>query len=405
MCVPVSLPPNCSLMPLSALHTVELQLIMQLCDRSSLLTFARCCQHTLAAASADFAWRSLSPVSLRWSGPGFAAHVAASLLRHADIAICVGGGGFVFHSDSEIVEAIGIPRIRSLSWRTGETMQLADFTAMAEHPNASRLTSLALSVPLGPSHFELINGHMPQLQTLRCTIPPADLEVWFRLATFPHLTAINVSAPISGGLHAGVVLAECKNLSSLTLRDWDLSDVAELLAHTGLASRLRSLTLETPSMYSDIDHLPVSTFLPLTSLHTLTFRAFSERWDEDGFSAVMFAPSLRRLRLECDIRGTSIERCATVRMDFRPFLPSRRDLEAAILERNNLAEAESVPRPPLRIELVLPNRAFYFSWAWDPTQAQVHCDLVLDDLHPLRAPQVFANCTVVLEESPDAVPQ
>jgi len=43
-------------MSVSSLATVVLQLIMHSCNQRSLLMFARCCKHTLAAAQQDFAW-------------------------------------------------------------------------------------------------------------------------------------------------------------------------------------------------------------------------------------------------------------------------------------------------------------------------------------------------------------
>jgi hypothetical protein len=51
-------------MTLTCLAVVELQLVMQYCDLVSLLRLARCSRMILAAASSDFAWRALSPLSL-----------------------------------------------------------------------------------------------------------------------------------------------------------------------------------------------------------------------------------------------------------------------------------------------------------------------------------------------------
>src|SRR5262245_50997465 len=44
-------------MPLAALAVVELPLVMHHCDVHSLLSLARCCKSTLAAADSDFSWR------------------------------------------------------------------------------------------------------------------------------------------------------------------------------------------------------------------------------------------------------------------------------------------------------------------------------------------------------------
>src|SRR5689334_11539431 len=72
----------------SRLATVELQLIMQCCDKHSLLSLARCSKFTLACASADFAWRSLNPLPVNFSvqsGSSLATQVSSSLLRFCDL--------------------------------------------------------------------------------------------------------------------------------------------------------------------------------------------------------------------------------------------------------------------------------------------------------------------------------
>lgn len=75
-------------MPLSSLATVELQLIMQMCDLRSLLSFARCSHLTLAAASSDFAWRSLSNPPLQLQPYESAEAVAESLVgRFCDLGL------------------------------------------------------------------------------------------------------------------------------------------------------------------------------------------------------------------------------------------------------------------------------------------------------------------------------
>lgn len=104
-----------SVMPasFSTLATVSLQLILQHLDARSIVATALCSRHTLAAASAPFAMRFLSPLALLMSegcrcGP-------RSLLRFVDVELrfpCC-----IFDSvDRQIVlsNVDSIPRLRSL---------------------------------------------------------------------------------------------------------------------------------------------------------------------------------------------------------------------------------------------------------------------------------------------------
>jgi hypothetical protein len=72
-------------MNLSHLATVEMQLIMHFLDHASLLALARCSRFTLACASADFAWQSLSPLPVLVR-PDLNSLLEHSLIRFVDLA-------------------------------------------------------------------------------------------------------------------------------------------------------------------------------------------------------------------------------------------------------------------------------------------------------------------------------
>src|SRR5690606_31745125 len=71
--------------PFSRLAKVGLQLVMQGLDRCSLLTLARCCQGTLAAALDPFAWRCMPASSLSIDSAQLVAPVQSGLSRHHHI--------------------------------------------------------------------------------------------------------------------------------------------------------------------------------------------------------------------------------------------------------------------------------------------------------------------------------
>jgi hypothetical protein len=74
--------------PFDRLAQVELQSVMQHCDKTTLLALARCSRTTLAAASHPFAWRSLPPLQLECKSPiELSSRVSKSLLRHADLSV------------------------------------------------------------------------------------------------------------------------------------------------------------------------------------------------------------------------------------------------------------------------------------------------------------------------------
>lgn len=100
------------------LATVELQLIMQHCDKVSLLRLARCNRMTLAAASHPFAWRSSAPLPMKVDRLSvIAAQISTSLLRFADVALAwrpMWSEAPHEDTDDDVAVVAVMPRLRSL---------------------------------------------------------------------------------------------------------------------------------------------------------------------------------------------------------------------------------------------------------------------------------------------------
>src|SRR4051794_21138304 len=74
------------LMSLSPRATVELQLIMQCCDQSTLFSLSHSCKFALARSNSDFAWRFIPSLSATFSGFDFERLQSSTLMRHCNEA-------------------------------------------------------------------------------------------------------------------------------------------------------------------------------------------------------------------------------------------------------------------------------------------------------------------------------
>lgn len=177
-------------MPFSSLHTIELQLIYRACDQSSILCLARCCQFTLAAASAPFTWQLASPVTVCSLQPQLDSLLSKSLLRFAS------GVEVLFLADSadevsvvaEVVRVtlIACPlivRFDSLSF--GSSLPI-----VLEHPAFSQLQSLKLVVTAGMGlHLHFAAPRLLSLRTLHLNLS-GPVASAFELHRMPSLTSV-----------------------------------------------------------------------------------------------------------------------------------------------------------------------------------------------------------------------
>ena len=137
-----SFSPSSSPSAFGRLAVVELQLVLQCCDRRSLVRLARCSRFTLTAAAHPFAWRSL-PLRLHCSRPSEIAawrplQSAESLqLRHADLTV-----HWTLESAAsaeEVAAALSLPRLCSLVIDV-----VNDDGRLGDEPTLGEPTSIAL---------------------------------------------------------------------------------------------------------------------------------------------------------------------------------------------------------------------------------------------------------------------
>ena len=173
-------------MALDRLASVELQLVMQHCDKITLLALARCCRFTLAAASDSFAWRALSPLPLpfvarklesrnseirvaakqnAWqrlsncirpapplpSPPRpppplqLSERMSGSLLRFCDIAVQWRDADPHISppaTGAELDQLAAIPRVRTLDTQSRRDTSCAELESLLRRPGLSGLTAL-----------------------------------------------------------------------------------------------------------------------------------------------------------------------------------------------------------------------------------------------------------------------
>jgi hypothetical protein len=208
-------------MSISTLATVELQLIMHQCDRISLVSLARCCRFTLASASADFAWKSISPLRLDFHDEDFTlgSKIHNNLIRFCTIALTWIPPIPEHQPTMPVLHALGhIPRLVDLN-ATRRNLDPADMNFLARHiARPSGLTSLGFKLDWDPGGQDDIGLALLQHHPLLTTLSLNN-------HAFPLLSTVAYSTEIT----------------SLHLVDSTGEDVRAL--HTNQFTTLRSLTL------------------------------------------------------------------------------------------------------------------------------------------------------------------
>ena len=140
---------------------------MQLCDRRTLLALARCSRQCLAAASCDFAFRSLSPLVVH-ARPQLAALVSSSLLRFCDISLLFPKMVVAMSCNAQLcmLDCMRcVPRLREVacSFRIED-----DSWNAVTHPNMRAVTTLPVDAEgFGRVHIQHIAEHLPVLRCMR----------------------------------------------------------------------------------------------------------------------------------------------------------------------------------------------------------------------------------------------
>jgi hypothetical protein len=195
-------------MSLSLLATVELQLIMQLCDRSSILALARCNRLARTAACGNFAWKFARTVTWR-CGEGylparvFASLYSSSLLHFSNLALTWHmNPSFVTQVDVNKVAALPLVRLKLLGSVDDLSSRLTWLsTGLERCGTACLLTVLDLSFQVLRTAGTIAVAEMlrtcPRLECLwlpDCDITDAGMEcLGAAIAAHPCLKQLSLS--------------------------------------------------------------------------------------------------------------------------------------------------------------------------------------------------------------------
>ena len=258
----------------AGLAAVELQLVMQCCDLSTLLALARCSRFTLRAASDPLAWRALSPLSQTflhplspdagagrpkdsaWQRlsccirpppaapplllPSLAQRISGSLLRFCDIKVDWSHEEQLSNvSDAELDALAAIPRLCALNSCGRDTAGAAQLAPLVRRPELRGLTALTCGgYQLNEAVIEALEDHCPRLSTFAkwdstWTNPP--------LHRLPALTDLSVQI-YRGNKQTMPTVLRCAGLRRLAIRSDPLGGCASRGVHAALLSpSLRAL--------------------------------------------------------------------------------------------------------------------------------------------------------------------
>lgn len=231
---------NPTAMAFTGLHMIEQQLVMQLCDLRTLLALARCSRDCLAAASSDFAFRALSPMTVHLQSR-LDRLLSSSLLRFCDLSLHASDSQGP-DSYSWMLDAMQfVPRLREV--HCSLWIPLSDWSSLLLSNNMRALSTLAMDAfPLQPSYVQLMATHLPALRCLKLLSSRISPDV---IAALPDLLSL-------------------RELHLVESREQDLV----LLSSTSLAARLDQLSLEGSHIFSSDVDLP-SMFASFSSLKQL----------------------------------------------------------------------------------------------------------------------------------------
>jgi hypothetical protein len=283
------------LMSFSRLASVELQLIMHVCDRFSLLKLTRCSKLTLAAASTDFAWkfaRVVVPFCFKIAPPRadrsgwfgcfraeraprirLADQIRSCILCHANISIrwTYDSNGGRQDSDmtfAEMNELLAVPRLVSLDCRGRMFFSLA-MLQLLRSPAIANLDKLQPKI----ARKRWLSDAL-KLTSLSFFVPSA-LPLVPYLSRLPSLTSVSVTD--SSQQRADVDLTgigACSSLRSLQLYNIREENLTALLTSPTL-STVHSLTLSDIILDFGADMTEVRFLVQWNVIFTLLRRLMS----------------------------------------------------------------------------------------------------------------------------------
>jgi hypothetical protein len=298
-------------MHFARLATVELQLVMHLLDKLSLLRLARCCRFTLSCAASDFAFQKLSPlrVDLVLDHPvagGVDTLIQGSLLRFSDISLrwTATQSSFVLLDFTfALVETRRVRRLSALEFADESLLWPANVLhELFSIPRVYHMQSLDSTIEMhrASRHATLLATICSSLTQLAFTV----CENSFVLNTLPqctHLQHLELRDPKNVVCNHALIgnLKACAGLRSLCL-----SHMSEEAAATALRAcrlhRLTSLSLLDLSNVGGALDWP-SLCAAMKSLTALTFKAYP------GVDAAVFAamtsPRMQLRRLHVSFVG------------------------------------------------------------------------------------------------------
>ena len=234
--------------PFRRLATVELQLIMQHCDLSTLLALARCSRFTLHAASHSFAWRALSPLSFPTTVADLGANLRGlRLLAHCDVALRwlppKEGWRQPKVGDAELAAIESVPRLVELDARARE-VKSAQMRRLLSHPSLTGLTTLHCDARhMDDACTSQLPLHHARLRTLLLMMSRGSDADPRLLAPLPQLPALTDLSLDYGVDQSDVeIIGRCASLRRLHLSNVEPAVLFAVLAAPARA-RLESLSL------------------------------------------------------------------------------------------------------------------------------------------------------------------
>ena len=228
-------------MPLSSLHTIELQLVMRQLDFQSILAFASCDRSTHAASRSPFAWSALSLIRLPFDKPAIEANLLRMRCLPSPIPLELYWPTRISRSVDSVAEFLSTVRdmadvhvvsvdVSSVMLRPPDIQSLVRWTINAGAVRSIRSLKL-LAYHLFSSAVSDLERDVSSLHTLHLIdwhMTSAVLSIL--LPAVPQLTELRMDDR-RGGVDAKCrgLIAACPMLRRLELGRWEAAHVAHLL--------------------------------------------------------------------------------------------------------------------------------------------------------------------------------
>ena len=226
-------------MSFSSLHTIELQLIMQHCDKAAIFALARCSHATYAAASSDFAFRCLSPMPLH---PTSVLHpnTPMSLLRFCDVSLTSKKAS---SPNLSVCAALCVPRVHTFVSLHALSPDLLE--PLLRSPSLSRLQCLSLLTLSGPM-MALAATSFKHLRTLRLSDPLPEAASP-HLPSFSQLNELSLNVSDTQDFHNALQsIIVCSQVHHLAWTGFSFpTQIVSLLSPSEFTRRLESLNVQS----------------------------------------------------------------------------------------------------------------------------------------------------------------